>query len=38
MERQYDDHIVDLTLKSPHGVVTGKATADMPRWTHVRPR
>jgi transposase len=34
MERQYDDHIRKLTLDRV--VVTGKATATLPRWTHVR--
>jgi transposase len=37
MERQYDQHIVDLTLDSPRGRANvGKATTTMPRWTHVR--
>ena len=34
MERQYDDHIRALTLDRV--VVTGKATEELPRWTHVR--
>ena len=36
MERQYDDQILKLTMERAE--VTGKATATMPRWTHVRPR
>ena len=36
MERQYDDHILKLTLDRAE--VTGKATATLPRWTHVRSR
>src|SRR5262249_55111892 len=36
MARQFDDHITRLTLERV--VVTGKATATLPRWTHVRPR
>jgi transposase len=34
MEKQYDDEIIRLTLA--RAVVTGEATATMPRWTHVR--
>jgi hypothetical protein len=34
MEKQYDDEIRRLTLA--RAVVTGEATATMPRWTHVR--
>ena len=34
MESQYDDHIRRLTLDGVS--VTGKATATLPRWTHVR--
>jgi transposase len=36
MERQYDDHILKLTMDRV--VVTGRATPTLPRWTHVRPR
>jgi transposase len=34
MEAQFDDHIRRLTLDRV--VVTGEATATLPRWTHVR--
>ena len=34
MERQYDAEIMRLTWE--RAGVTGKATATMPRWTHVR--
>ena len=36
MERQYDDEVRRLTWE--RHVLTGQATATMPRWTHVRPR
>ncbi len=36
MESQYDDHIRRLTMDGVS--VTGKATATLPRWTHVRAR
>jgi hypothetical protein len=36
MEKQYDDEILRLTWERAE--VTGKATATMPRWTHVRQR
>ncbi len=36
MECQYDDYIRKLTMDRVS--VTGKATATLPAWTHVRPR
>lgn len=36
MEKQYDAEILRLTWE--RHVVTGQATATMPRWTHVRAR
>jgi hypothetical protein len=39
MQRQYKQHIVDLSLRRWADPKTiGKRSKSMPRWTHVRPR
>jgi len=38
MRRQYQNHLLELTLNRSGGPVTGQATETMPRWTHIRRR